>query len=114
NTAKLVQEIAAASKEQATGSDQVNNAMQQLNELTQQNAASSEEMATGAEELSSQSEQLKDSIQFFNIGNGKSIASFQKYQNPQANKIGSNGNGSNNSVPKTSDVSEKDEFCLEL
>ncbi|MBU8891918.1 MAG: CZB domain-containing protein [Bacteroidales bacterium] len=66
-TAKLVQEIAAASMEQNSGADQVNSAIQQLNQVTQQNAAASEEMATGSEELSSQAEQLQDIISYFKI-----------------------------------------------
>jgi len=68
-TSKLVQEIAAASIEQNSGADQVNNAIQQLNQVTQQNAAASEEMATGSEELSSQADELKQTVSFFNIGN---------------------------------------------
>lgn len=67
-TAKLVQEISAASIEQNSGADQVNNAIQQLNQVTQQNAASSEEMATSSEELSSQAEQLMEIIGYFNLG----------------------------------------------
>ncbi|PLX20086.1 MAG: chemotaxis protein [Salinivirgaceae bacterium] len=64
-TAKLVQEIAAASVEQSSGADQVNSAIQQLNQVTQQNAAASEEMATSSEELASQADQLKDAIGYF-------------------------------------------------
>jgi methyl-accepting chemotaxis protein len=70
-TAKLVQEIAAASMEQTSGADQVNTAIQQLNQVTQQNAAASEEMATSAEELSSQAEQLKEIISYFRIDSGR-------------------------------------------
>jgi len=66
-TAKLVQEIAAASIEQNSGAEQVNNAIQQLNHVTQQNAAASEEMATGSEELASQAQQLIELISFFKI-----------------------------------------------
>lgn len=66
-TSKLVQEIAAASIEQNSGAEQINNAIQQLNEVTQQNAASSEEMATSSEELSSQADQLLETISFFKI-----------------------------------------------
>jgi len=66
-TAKLVQEIAAASIEQNSGVDQINNAVQQLNQVTQQNAASSEEIATSSEELSSQAELLLETISFFKI-----------------------------------------------
>lgn len=68
-TAKLVQEIAAASIEQNSGADQVNNAIQQLNQVTQQNAAASEEMATSSEELASQAQQLLEMIAFFKIEN---------------------------------------------
>ncbi len=66
-TARLVQEISAASLEQTSGADQVNTALQQLNQVTQQNAAASEELATSAEELSSQAEQLKDVMSFFSL-----------------------------------------------
>lgn len=68
NTTKMVQEIAAASIEQNSGVNQVNNAMQQLNTITQQNAASSEELATLTEELANQAEQLKQVISFFDTG----------------------------------------------
>jgi len=68
-TAKLVQEIAAASIEQNSGADQVNNAIQQLNQVTQQNAAASEEMATSSEELAGQAQQLMEMISFFKLEN---------------------------------------------
>lgn len=66
-TASLVQEISAASIEQSSGADQVNNAIQQLNQVTQQNAAASEELATSSEELASQADQLKETISFFKV-----------------------------------------------
>jgi methyl-accepting chemotaxis protein len=66
-TARLVQEISAASIEQNTGADQVNNAIQQLNQVIQQNAATAEEMAASSEELASQAEQLQQTISFFKI-----------------------------------------------
>ncbi len=79
-TAKLVQEIAAASMEQNSGADQVNSAIQQLNQVTQQNAAASEEMATSSEELAGQAEQLQDIISFFRIDKSvkKSISKVEK------------------------------------
>ena len=64
-TAELVQEISAASKEQTTGADQINGAIQQLNQVIQQNAGAAEEMSSTAEELSSQAEQLQRAIAFF-------------------------------------------------
>jgi methyl-accepting chemotaxis protein len=66
-TAELVQEIAAASREQDAGAEQIGKAIQQLDLVIQQNASASEEMASTAEELSSQSEQLQEMIAFFRV-----------------------------------------------
>ncbi|MFY9948569.1 MAG: methyl-accepting chemotaxis protein [Candidatus Sulfotelmatobacter sp.] len=67
-TAELVQEIAAASKEQDTGAEQINKALVELEKVIQQNASASEEMASTTEELSSQSEQLVSALAFFRTG----------------------------------------------
>jgi methyl-accepting chemotaxis protein len=67
-TAELVQEIAAASKEQDTGAEQINKALVQLEKVIQQNAAASEEMASTTEQLTSQSEQLVSALAFFRTG----------------------------------------------
>ena len=67
-TTKLVQEIAAASIEQTSGSKQVNSAIQQLSSVTQENASASEELASNAEELAGQGDQLKELIRFFKVG----------------------------------------------
>jgi methyl-accepting chemotaxis protein len=69
-TAKLVQEITAATNEQNQGVSIINTALQQLNHITQQNSHVSEEMASNAEELNHQSKELKELISFFNIKNG--------------------------------------------
>jgi methyl-accepting chemotaxis protein len=70
-TAELVQEINASSKEQDTGADQINKAIQQLDQVIQQNAGAAEEMASTTEELSSQAEQLKATIAFFTLDTGR-------------------------------------------
>lgn len=67
-TAELVEEISAACREQDTGANQVNLAIQQLDKVTQQNAAASEQMSATALELASQAEQLQQTIAFFNLG----------------------------------------------
>lgn len=71
-TAELVQEIAAASKEQDAGATQISAAIMQLDKVIQQNASATEEMASTAEELSSQSEQLQAQVDFFKIKEGRS------------------------------------------
>lgn len=83
--ARLVQEIASASLEQASGVEQVNSAILQLNQVTQQNAAASEEMASSAEELSSQAEQLREMVSFFNTGLVKTVEPAKDSHNKQFN-----------------------------
>ena len=58
----LVGEISVASKEQAQGIGQINQAITQMDSVTQQNAASSEESAAAAEELNAQAESMIDTI----------------------------------------------------
>ncbi|MEM8873002.1 MAG: methyl-accepting chemotaxis protein [Planctomycetota bacterium] len=58
----LINEIAAASNEQAQGIEQVNNSMSQMDKVTQASAANAEESAAAAEELASQSEQVRSVV----------------------------------------------------
>jgi methyl-accepting chemotaxis protein len=71
-TADLVQEITAASEEQAQGVLSINESMNQLDKVTQQNAAASEELAATAEELNGQAEQLLQAVTFFTLNTDKS------------------------------------------
>ncbi|MGE5546018.1 MAG: methyl-accepting chemotaxis protein, partial [Solirubrobacterales bacterium] len=59
---------AAASAEQASGIDQVNSAVTQMDEMTQQNAALVEESAAAAHSLEDQSRELNRLMSFFNVG----------------------------------------------
>ncbi|MBB1074686.1 HAMP domain-containing protein [Rhodoferax sp. 4810] len=72
-TADLVEEITAASGEQATGIGQITDAMGQLDKATQQNAASSEQLAATAEELSGQAVQLQETMAFFRIDSNQTV-----------------------------------------
>ena len=65
NTANLVQEIAMASVQQNSGTNQITTAVNQLNSIAQQNAASAEELSTSSEELSGQAEHLRDVMSYF-------------------------------------------------
>ena len=87
-TAKLVQEISAASIEQNGGAAQVNNAIQQLNAITQQNAAASEELSTSAEELANQSETLQELVSFFKTSHDSDFKT--KKKNEKKNKNNKN------------------------
>ena len=66
-TTQLIKEIAAASLEQKTGADQINLAMQQLNNITQENASSSDQLTSSSEQLSYLANSLKEAIAFFQI-----------------------------------------------
>ena len=66
-TADLVQEVAATSREQSAGANQINRAVSQVGLVTQRNAAGAEELSSTAEELASQAEALQDMISFFRV-----------------------------------------------
>lgn len=64
-TSLLVQEIAASSQEQANGIEQINGAMQELNQVIQSNAQSSDEMANQSELFLKQADDLRKIISMF-------------------------------------------------
>jgi ABC-type transporter Mla subunit MlaD len=55
----LIDEIAAASQEQAQGIGQISTAVAQMDKVVQQSAASAEESASSSEEMNAQAEQMK-------------------------------------------------------
>ncbi|QAU33098.1 PAS domain-containing methyl-accepting chemotaxis protein [Janthinobacterium sp. 17J80-10] len=63
----IISEIALAGNEQATGIQQVNQAISHMDEVTQQNAALVEEAAAASSNLYDQSNQLREAISLFNI-----------------------------------------------
>ena len=70
-TSDLVQEIAAASSEQAGGVGQINGALSQISQAVQQNAAAAEELASSSEEVSAQAEELQHMMAFFILAEEK-------------------------------------------
>ncbi len=65
NSAKvgqLIDEIAAASQEQAQGISQINKAVSEMDKVTQQTAAGAEESASASEELTAQAEQMRTNV----------------------------------------------------
>lgn len=59
---ELVAEIAAASQEQASGIEQVTQAVGQMDTVTQSNSANAEESAAASEELSAQADNLRGMV----------------------------------------------------
>lgn len=70
----ILAEITAASQEQATGIDQVNKAVMQMDETTQQNAALVEESAAAAEGMQQQTAHLQQLVSVFKVnGHGTGV-----------------------------------------
>jgi len=66
-TLSMVKQIVAMGIEQQEGTNQVSNAIEQLNEIAQRNAQSSEELSDASDLLAAESEQLKGIIATFKI-----------------------------------------------
>jgi len=64
----IVAEIAAASREQATGLEQVNTAVGQMDEMTQRNGALVEQTSASAQSLASEAQRLAELVTFFKAG----------------------------------------------
>ncbi len=68
----IIAEIAAASQEQASGIDQVNKAIMQMDEMTQQNAALVEEATSASQSMKEQAQALMRQVGSFKVtGNGQ-------------------------------------------
>uniref|UniRef100_UPI003137B7CD methyl-accepting chemotaxis protein n=1 Tax=Ferrovibrio terrae TaxID=2594003 RepID=UPI003137B7CD len=70
----IVAEIAAASREQATGLEQINTAVAGMDEMTQRNAALVEETTAAAQALNGQAGELADAVGFFRQGDAPAAA----------------------------------------
>jgi methyl-accepting chemotaxis protein len=67
-TATLVQDVAAASNEQAAGVGLINRSLTQVDQVTQRNASAAEELAATAEEMAAQADALRAMVEFFRTG----------------------------------------------
>ena len=63
----IMNEIAAASREQSAGIELVNSAVAQMDDVTQQNAALVEEAAAAAESLEEQARNLAEVVALFRL-----------------------------------------------
>ncbi len=95
-TADLINEIAAGSKEQSDAVSQINSAINQVESVSQSTSASAEEAASASEELNSQSESFNNIIssltQLINGGNAENhttnpIPSDQTYHSTPNNAL---------------------------
>ncbi len=70
----IVAEIAAASREQSSGIEQVNKAVMQMDTTTQQNAALVEEAAAASQAIVEQAQALNGLVSRYNVGDAPSAA----------------------------------------
>lgn len=68
---QLSQEVATSSMEQRNGAEQVNNALQLLNNVSQANASASDKLAQEADKLSGLSHELQEVISYFRVEQGQ-------------------------------------------
>lgn len=79
----IMSEISAASMEQTSGIEQVNQAIAQMDDVTQQNAALVEEAAAAAESLEEQTQNLSVTVAHFKLdGNSRSSSVSQSVAAP--------------------------------
>jgi methyl-accepting chemotaxis protein len=85
--AQLVAEIAAASKEQAQGIEQINKATAEMDKVIQQNAANAEESASASEQMNAQAEQMKAMVQeLVAMVGGRAARSRKQLQQPLSSR----------------------------
>ncbi len=73
----LVADIAASAQEQATGLNEVNTAVNQMDQVTQQNAAMVEEATAASHGLASEASELNRLVSQFKIGQSAEASMFQ-------------------------------------
>jgi methyl-accepting chemotaxis protein len=112
--AGFLEEIAAASKEQALAIDQITEGLSQVDQVTQANTASAEESASASEELASQAEELRSQIATFKLHENGAAAAIKAPSRPQlasaprfATQGPSNGNGSHRTAANAQAATEQ-------
>ena len=76
----IVAEIAAASREQASGIDQVNRAVTEMDQMTQQNAALVEEATAASKSVADQARELNQIVAAYRLGDGGVDGSANEFQ----------------------------------
>ncbi len=104
----IVSEIAAASNEQATGVEEINKAVTQMDEMTQQNSALVEETAAGARTLQEQAGRMHSRMSFFTIDGMSKVTALESAQQSEpvasatvgyvGQKVAASGGGGRNAV----------------
>lgn len=99
----MVKEIAASSKEQSVGIEQLNSVMNEMDKSIQENASSSEESASGAEELAAQAHEMSTIVNEISVlvgldlnQNGYVTSTKSSVKNNRFNLFERNGSATSN------------------
>jgi methyl-accepting chemotaxis protein len=97
----IVAEIAAASREQSSGIEQVNKAVMQMDTTTQQNAALVEQAAAASQAIVEQAQTLYTMVSRYDVGDsgGPVSARTSRAPSPAVDRRGKDRPWSNNKVP---------------
>ncbi|WP_332765418.1 methyl-accepting chemotaxis protein [Phenylobacterium sp.] len=95
----LVTEIAASAQEQAVGLQQVNTAVNQMDQVTQQNAAMVEQSTAASHSLATEAEALAGSIARFRIGQPQAVAPRAHAPAPQMRRTSRQGSAARRVEP---------------
>ena len=82
----IVEEIASASQEQASGVQEINGSVASMDEMTQQNSALVEESTAAARALSDQAEKLSQLMDFFKLDGAARSDRSSAQSSPQASR----------------------------
>ena len=106
--ADIVDEIAAASNEQANGISQVNIGLAQVDQATQQNTANAEETASATQELFRHASKLRETMNRFKLNHIDHVVN-EEYTEFQPLPFFEENNGKENTDTSESEFSIEDE-----
>jgi methyl-accepting chemotaxis protein len=96
----IVAEIAAASREQSSGIEQVNKAVMQMDQMTQQNAALVEQATAASQSMADQARELTTMIGKYRVGESDAAGSAASPTAPAERRPSNRPLGGKSSAPK--------------
>ncbi|MFT5504506.1 MAG: methyl-accepting chemotaxis protein [Gammaproteobacteria bacterium] len=82
----FIDEIATASKEQASGFNQINKTVADLDDLTQQNVALAEETSAASVSMSARASELINQVSYFRVNQDNNPATLKTIMKPVSKK----------------------------
>jgi methyl-accepting chemotaxis protein len=103
-TARMVQEVAAASDHQAAGVAEITGATNRVDQVTQSTAASAEELASTSHQLHQQANKLRGVLDFFRTGESFGMSVGVPLPNPDSRNTASRATDTRAKVASTAKV----------